>query len=107
MAVFEVERVTIRPAAEVWRKLTDWERHGDSIPFTKVSVTEGGSGCVSEVVARTSFGPLHFDDPMDLTYWRPPTDSTSGVCRLVKRGTVVTGWAVLSVTPTTTGCSLR
>ncbi len=107
MAVFEVERVSSRSAAEVWTRLTDWERHGDCIPFTSVSATMGGAGTVSEVVARTSIGPLHFDDPMDVSYWRPPTGTTSGLCRLVKRGRVVTGWAVLSVTPTTTGCSVR
>jgi hypothetical protein len=31
--------------------------------------------------------------------WEPPQDGSAGRCRLVKRGTVMTGWAELSVEP--------
>nr|MBA2559689.1 SRPBCC family protein [Propionibacteriales bacterium] len=51
--------------------------------------------------------PLRFDDPMDVTLWQPPSGSSAGVCRIVKRGRVVTGWAVLTVTPTATGCTIQ
>jgi hypothetical protein len=93
--------------------LTDWRRHGDFIPFTQVLVTgNGDAGRVNDghgpggtFVARTTLGPFHFDDPMEVTYWQPPGDGP-GVCRLVKTGRVVTGWAVLTVTPTTTGCTV-
>ena len=58
-------------------------------------------------VGRTSIGPLHFDDPMEVTQWRPPIDDEPGVCRIVKRGTVVTGWAVLTVSPDRDGATIR
>jgi hypothetical protein len=114
VALFEVRRESGLSASQAWARLTDWCRHGDFIPFTVVSVTSTadvsapgipGQGRGAMFVARTSLGPLRFDDPMEVTYWQPPDDS-AGVCRLVKTGRVVTGWAVLTVTPTTAGCSI-
>ncbi len=110
MPEFEVERHTGQSAVEAWRRLTDWERHAEFIPFTTVRLIPqepGDSTLPGGFVARTSVGPLHFDDPMEITYWRPPSGGEAGVCRIVKRGRVVTGWAVLTITPTTTGCSIR
>lgn len=113
MALFEVHRDSTLPAPQAWALLTDWRRHGDFIPFTEVRITRTGRseaptdgrtlGAV--FVARTSLGPFHFDDPMEVTYWHPPDDGP-GLCRLVKTGRVVTGWAVLEVTPSSTGCSV-
>jgi hypothetical protein len=60
-------------------------------------------GVGSRFVAHTSFGPVGFDDPMEVTFWQPPAGDSpgdaAGVCRIVKRGRVVVGWAVLTVTP--------
>jgi hypothetical protein len=50
-------------------------------------------------VARSGVGPLGFDDPMEITVWRPPRDGSPGMCRLEKRGRVVLGWAELEVRP--------
>jgi hypothetical protein len=113
VAGFEVRRDSVLTAAQAWARVTDWRRHGDFIPFTEVLVVGSadttsrtpGAGLGAVFVARTSLGPLHFDDPMEVTYWRPPADGP-GVCRLVKTGRVVTGWAVLTVTPTSSGCSV-
>jgi hypothetical protein len=113
VAVFEVHRDSALSAPEAWARLTDWRRHGDFIPLTDVLVSgtpdatasSPGSGVGAVFVARTSLGPLHFDDPMEVTYWRPPVDGP-GACRLVKTGRVVHGWAVLTVTPTSSGCSV-
>jgi hypothetical protein len=113
VAVFEVRRESGLSAPEAWARLTDWRRHGDFIPLTEVQVVASpdasaitpGAGSGAVFVARTSIGPLHFDDPMEVTYWRAPSD-TPGVCRLVKTGRVVQGWAVLTVTPTSSGCSI-
>jgi hypothetical protein len=113
VALFEVHRDSGLTAPQAWARLTDWQRHGDFIPFTDVVVTDSAPetpGTPQPVpgatfVARTSIGPLHFDDPMEVTYWHPPDDG-DGLCRLVKTGRVVTGWAVLKVTPTPTGCSI-
>lgn len=99
MSEFEVVRRTELSPEEAWRRLTDWERHGAFIPFTKVALTgvirdDVGAG----FVARTGIGPLHFDDPMDVTVWQPPLYERPGVCEIHKRGRVVVGWAVLTVT---------
>jgi len=100
MVAFEVIRRTQLSADAAWRRLTDWRRHGDFIPLTDVRVmTQGLGGVGTILVARTSMGPLAFDDPMEVSYWRPPTGHTAGICRIVKLGRVVTGWAALTVTP--------
>lgn len=104
MAAFEVVRHTPLSAEAAWTRLTDWPRHGGLIPLTGVSVaSEVTVGVGTVFVARTSIGPLAFDDVMQVTYWRAPTDGHAGVCRIVKLGRVVTGWAVLTVTPALTG----
>jgi hypothetical protein len=95
---FDVVRTSSLSAEEAWSLLTDWERHGSFIPFTTVRlnaspVTEVGSG----FVARTSLGPVGFDDPMEVTVWQPPVGAVPGVCRITKRGRVVMGWAQLTV----------
>jgi hypothetical protein len=106
---FEVERHPHLSAAEAWERVTDWERHGRFIPYTTVRLTSppDDAGRVAGFVARTTVGPLHFDDPMDITWWEPPAGESPGVCRIVKRGKVVAGWAVLTVTAEPDGCSVR
>ncbi len=88
MGAFEVVREVPLPADEAFARLTDWERHGEVVPFTRIRPTDTG------FVARTSLGPVGFDDPMEVVRWDPPH-----FCRIEKRGRVVTGWAELSVTP--------
>jgi len=101
MAQFLVERTTSLSVAECWARLTDWERHGDFIPLT--TITRAGEGVGSRFTARTSVGPVGFDDPMEVTVWQPPEQETSGRCRIEKRGRVVTGWAELTVAPSAEG----
>ncbi|MGI5379162.1 SRPBCC family protein [Streptomyces sp. CA-251387] len=98
MVTFLVERTVPLPLDEAWRRLTEWPRHGEAVPFTRVSVTtpepthEG-----TLVVARSGVGPLSFDDPMEVTVWQPPKGDSPGLCRLEKRGRVVRGWAEIEV----------
>ncbi|PWI14564.1 Immediate-early protein 2 [Streptomyces sp. Act143] len=100
MVTFLLERTAPLPLAETWRRLTDWPRHGDVVPLTRVTVETPGPTAVGTVfVARTGVGPLAFDDRMEVTVWRPPVDGAPGFCRLEKRGRVVTGWAEIEVTP--------
>ena len=104
MAAFDVVRRSVLPPQEVWARLTDWVSHGRFIPLTAVTVAPGPtSGPGTVFVARTGVGPLHFDDPMEVTYWRPPGPDTPGLCRIVKRGRVITGWAVLEVAKSGSG----
>ncbi|MFF9753089.1 SRPBCC family protein [Streptomyces sp. NPDC014344] len=100
MATFQLERSASLPSDEAWRRLTTWSRHGEVVPLTRVTVTTPpptGEGTV--FVARTGVGPLAFDDPMEVTVWRPPTGGSPGFCRLEKRGRVVLGWAEIEVRP--------
>lgn len=105
MARFTIERASELPAPEAWRRLTQWERHGDAIPWT--TVTRCGEGVGSTFTARTSLGPIGFDDPMEVVAWQPPGADNAGHCRIEKRGTVITGWAELTVVPTPTGSRVR
>lgn len=98
MVLFRVERRSPHSADETWRRLTTWERHADAVPLTRVAVlTAAPSGVGTTFVARTGVGPLGFDDPMEVTRWRPPGPGRTGLCRLEKRGRLVLGWAEIEV----------
>ncbi|MEU4261915.1 SRPBCC family protein [Streptomyces sp. NPDC025273] len=104
MAVFRIERFTSLPAAETWRRVTDWERHGGTVPFTSVTVPTGPHTRTGTVfVARTGLGPFGFDDPMEVVRWTPPAAGRAGLCTLEKRGSVVRGRASIDVRPTGAG----
>ncbi|MFE7442669.1 SRPBCC family protein [Streptomyces chartreusis] len=100
MANFSLERTVPLPLPEAWRRLTEWPRHAEVVPLTRIRVTtpapthEG-----TRFVARSGLGPLSFDDPMEVTVWQPPSDDTPGLCRLEKRGRVMRGWAEIEVRP--------
>ncbi|MFE0512588.1 hypothetical protein, partial [Streptomyces sp. NPDC058964] len=75
-------------------------RPAGAVPLTRVTVVTGPPTREgTRFVARSGIGPLSFDDPMEVTVWRPPRDGEPGLCRLVKRGRVVLGWAELEVRP--------
>jgi hypothetical protein len=108
MADFLLERTVPLPLDEAWRRVTDWPRHGEVVPLTRV--TADGRF----VRAWTGVGPLAFLDLMEITVWSPPGEAESGgagavegagagaeagFCRLEKRGRVVLGWAELEVRP--------
>jgi hypothetical protein len=100
VVTFLLERTAPLPLPEAWLRLTEWPRHADAVPLTRVTVTTPGPTREGTVfVARTGVGPLSFDDPMEVTVWQPPGDDTPGLCRLEKRGRVVTGWAEIEVRP--------
>lgn len=107
VAGFDVVRRTPLSAADAWARVTDWKRHGDHVPFTTVTVDRAAPAGHELFVARTGIGPLAFDDPMLVTYSRPPSPAGPGIARLVKQGRVVLGWAVLTVTPTESGSEVR
>lgn len=100
MALFEVSARSSLSPEQAWQRLVDWPKHADLVPLTSIRVlTATPSGVGTVLVARTQVGPVGFDDPMEVTVWAPPTDDEVGFCRLDKRGSVVTGWAELTVTP--------
>ncbi|MFJ8622241.1 SRPBCC family protein [Kitasatospora sp. NPDC093550] len=98
MARFVLTRRSPLPPADCWERLTSWPRHGERVPFTRVTVARGTGRAVGDVVlARTTVGPLHFDDPMEIVELIAPAPGRDGRCRLVKRGRPVRGGAVLLV----------
>ncbi|EPJ36378.1 hypothetical protein STAFG_6564 [Streptomyces afghaniensis 772] len=100
MANILLERTVPLPLDEAWRRITQWRRHGEVVPLTRVSVVPPApTGPGTVVVARSGVGPLSFEDPMEVTLWQPPEDGAPGMCRLEKRGRVVLGWAELEVRP--------
>jgi hypothetical protein len=107
VATFELVRRTSLPVEETWSRLTDWERHGGLIPLTTVTVTGPANHVGAVFVARTSIGQLGFDDPMEITVWRPPEQSGHGECSMVKRGSVVRGGAELTVSRVPGGSEVR
>ncbi|WP_033353351.1 hypothetical protein [Kitasatospora aureofaciens] len=93
MARFVLTRLSPLPPADCWARLTAWPRHGDRVPFTRVSVLRGTGRRPGDVIlARTALGPLRFDDPMELVELVAPTH-----CLLAKRGRVVRGGAELRI----------
>lgn len=100
MVNFQLERTAPLSPDEAWRRLTEWPRHGEVVPLTRVTVVTPGPNREGTVfVARSGLGPLAFDDRMKVTVWHPPAEATPGLCRLEKRGRVVLGWAEIEVRP--------
>ncbi|MFE4857429.1 SRPBCC family protein [Streptomyces sp. NPDC056670] len=98
MALFRIVRRTPLAPAEAWRRLTDWQRHAEGVPLTRITVeTPPPSGPGTVFVARTGLGRLGFDDRMEITRWEPPVPGSPGVCRLEKRARTITGWAEIEV----------
>ncbi|MDL5204546.1 SRPBCC family protein [Streptomyces sp. ALI-76-A] len=100
MVTFQLERTAPLSPDEAWRRLTEWPRHAATVPLTSVVViTPPPTDAGTVFVARTGAGPLSFDDRMEVTVWRPPTEDEPGFVRLEKRGRVVRGWAEIEVRP--------
>ncbi|TDF50601.1 SRPBCC family protein [Streptomyces sp. WAC05374] len=106
MALFRIVRGAPLSAAEAWRRVTDWRAHAALVPLTRVgAVSTGPVREGSRFTMRTGIGPVGFDDPMEVVRWEPPGPGGApvGVCRLEKRGRVVTGWAEIEVRETAPG----
>ncbi len=100
VVTFQFERTAPLPLAEAWRRLTEWPRHGDVVPLTRVTVVTPGPTREGTVfVARSGVGPFTVDDRMEVTVWCPPTEDEPGLCRLEKRGRTIRGWAEIEVRP--------
>jgi len=104
VVIFQLERTVPLSPQDAWRRLTQWSRHGDAVPFTRVHVlTPPPTREGTVLVARSGVGPLAFDDRMEVTGWQPPDADGPGRCRLDKRGRVVLGWAEIEVRPSPGG----
>lgn len=99
MATLVVGRDVAAPAEQMWQVITDWPSHGRWVPLTTVTVTTRTDGPGTRFVGRTGVGRLGFDDPMEVVRWEPPGPDRTGTCTLRKTGTVVLGWAQITVEP--------
>ncbi|MEU6757619.1 SRPBCC family protein [Streptomyces sp. NPDC046685] len=100
-----IHRTSLAPS-EAWLRLTDWERHGAQVPFTRTIIETAAPTHVGTIfTARTGVGRITFDDPMEVVVWRPPAPGpahgpaagSAGLVRLEKRGRSVTGWAEIEI----------
>jgi hypothetical protein len=104
MAPFVVSHDTSLSPEAAWKRIVDWPRHARYVPLTTIEVTTPApSGLHTIFNASTGIGRFRFDDPMEVVEWTPPQNGAAGHCRLEKRGTVMLGWAELTVEPRGTG----
>ncbi len=102
MAAFDVHLDTDLPAAEAWRRVLDLRAHGEVIPLTTVTGEQLEAAALeqgSRFVARTSLGPVGFDDVMVVDSIEQPTDGSGGRARIHKEGKVIRGTIDFRVTP--------
>jgi hypothetical protein len=86
------------PAADLWAYVTDWPRHGEWVPLTKVETVGGAAREVGgRLRAWSGLGPIGFWDPLTVTAWEE-NDDGGGRCAFVHTGRVVRGDAELTVT---------
>lgn len=98
-AIRIIRRTRLAPS-EAWWRLTDWERHAEQVPLTRMIIeTAPPTHVGTRFTARTGVAGITFDDPMEVTVWRPPGDTSAGLVRLVKHGCAVRGWAEIEVRP--------
>jgi hypothetical protein len=110
MALIRTERLVDADAPAAWQLVTDWPAQSRWIPLTTVFVDHwgpAGPGVGTRFTGRSRLGPVHFDDPMEVTEWQPPDGSTAGRCRVRKLGPWLTGWAEVEVRPAGDGALVR
>ena len=90
MVNFLLERTAPLSPPEAWRRLTDWPRHGEVVPLTRITVTTPPpTGEGTRFTARTGTVPLGFDNE-DIIVRRLGRTSVE-FRRLLERGIVAAG----------------
>jgi Polyketide cyclase / dehydrase and lipid transport len=80
-------------AEHTWQVVTDWQRQGEWIPFTDVTVlADSPIGLGARISARSGVGPIGVVDPMIVDVWQPPYR-----CEVVHLGRIVSGRGVFEV----------
>ncbi|YAL84011.1 hypothetical protein ACMYYO_04155 [Dermacoccaceae bacterium W4C1] len=85
-------------AAQLWSVVTDWSRHEQFVPATRITVT-GPPGDGQRLDAFTGIGPVGFHDLMVVSEYRAPGGDEPAFLRLDKYGPVLAGWATIEVRP--------
>ena len=77
----------------VFAAMTDWAWQSDWMLGTSVKAgNKNGVGVGGTIIARTSFGPFGFMDPMTITQWQPPLR-----CAVLHTGRIVHGSGLFEV----------
>lgn len=97
-------RTSTATAERLWAVVTDMVRHAKYVPFTTIHPQDADPHLGWEVLARTGFGPLGFNDTMLVTGWEPPPAWPARM-RLVKTGRLLDGWAEIVIEPRAEGGS--
>lgn len=84
-------------AERSWSALVDWERQGDWMLLTRVRAHG------DRLEAVTGVGPFSVRDPMVLTQWDPPHNSSPGRCVMRHTGELVRGAGAFEVEPLGSG----
>ena len=85
-------------ADKLWAYLTDWPRHGEWVPLTRVETVGGQArGIGGRIRAWSGVGPVGFWDPMTITAWEESPDG-GGHASFVHTGRLVKGDAHIAVT---------
>jgi len=104
-AGFVVELRTDLPPDEALRRVLDLRAHDRIIPLTRVTpaMPAGALTAGTRFVARTSLGPVGFDDPMRIEKLSfVPASAT-----IVKLGRVIRGVVSVEVTSSAGACLVR
>lgn len=110
MARFRITIESPEAAPVAWARVLDLRAHDRLVPLTRL--TSGATSADqlqpgSRFIARTTLGPVRFDDPMVVDEIRPPTANLAGRARIRKEGRVIRGVIELRVTPTSVGSRLE
>jgi hypothetical protein len=104
MGRFRVELTSQLSAQEAFRRITTLDAHTAVVPFTTLR-HDGRLGIGSNFTARTSLGPVGFDDPMIVREYAEPGDKP-GKAVFVKTGRWVSGQIEFTATPRADGAQL-
>ncbi len=104
MSTDQYAKIIVRGATrasveDAWALITDWPAQSRWIAFTNVVMVHQADGIGTRFTGRTQFGPIRFDDPMEVTIWEPPADGGRGSCKVQKFGPWILGTAEIEVGP--------
>ncbi len=94
MGTFELARCVPAPQQDTFDVFSNFAKHGDFIPLTRMDCDPRPIGVDWRFTARSGVGPLSLVDRMEVSVWNPPHEF-----RIDKLGPLLDGWAHVHFTP--------